>query len=490
MSVKRAAAIALTREEDLKRTLAQWKRLDLTTLRLKCDTYHLVATGKKDELSARLYGKMEEIINEAIDGEGSSSPSTSSGDDSGDESPGRRAPASSRSRSPSLTPPPSDRDDGEYPHSSDNEDTRSRDDGEKSADTDDETNENGDLNDDEREMQELLALPQDDLLDTMEDNPREQTANHLGKPDTRGHVDSPRRSRSPPSRSPRSSPRGRKHGQNGRQKKSSQSRRAESKSRTVVGSERSPSRKRQNEHHRQTTKPKNTDDNNDLNKIILQELKAVRSDVLHVKNKNKQLEHEIKKQQHRPQSPTTHTNTKRRHRSPSPKRSRKPQVTQKSSQLSSKRSRHQSSRKKSPTRRQRDRSPPSRRNSDNDQAFQRQLQSAMQQSLQQSQQILNNNTTTTSQPTPTVQYADPSQQLNPGNNLTTLGHPFKTHSPLPPYPKPNLRKFRMRNSSILLISFPKIKPSIPTLTATKNHGLTLTNRARYGTRTTEIRKPG
>ena len=489
MSVKRAAAIALTREEDLKRTLAQWKRLDLTTLRLKCDTYHLVATGKKDELSARLYGKMEEIINEAIDGEGSSSPSTSSGDDSGDESPGRRAPASSRSRSPSLTPPPSDRDDGEYPHSSDNEDTRSRDDGEKSADTDDETNENGDLNDDEREMQELLALPQDDLLDTMEDNPREQTANHLGKPDTRGHVDSPRRSRSPPSRSPRSSPRGRKHGQNGRQKKSSQSRRAESKSRTVVGSERSPSRKRQNEHHRQTTKPKNTDDNNDLNKIILQELKAVRSDVLHVKNKNKQLEHEIKKQQHR-RSPTTHTNTKRRHRSPSPKRSRKPQVTQKSSQLSSKRSRHQSSRKKSPTRRQRDRSPPSRRNSDNDQAFQRQIQSAMQQSLQQSQQILNNNTTTTSQPTPTVQYADPSQQLNPGNNLTTLGHPFKTHSPLPPYPKPNLRKFRMRNSSILLISFPKIKPSIPTLTATKNHGLTLTNRARYGTRTTEIRKPG
>ena len=72
MAEKRAAATALVREEDLHRSISQWKRLDMTTLRLKCDTYHLVATGKKDELVARLYQKMDEIINKEIDSDSQS----------------------------------------------------------------------------------------------------------------------------------------------------------------------------------------------------------------------------------------------------------------------------------------------------------------------------------------------------------------------------------------------------------------------------------
>ena len=51
---RRAAAIALTEREDSQRTLQQWQRLDVATLRLKCNAYNLLATGKKAEMTARL----------------------------------------------------------------------------------------------------------------------------------------------------------------------------------------------------------------------------------------------------------------------------------------------------------------------------------------------------------------------------------------------------------------------------------------------------
>ena len=55
MAAKRAAATALTEEEDSQRSLAQWLRLDVASLRLKCNNYNITATGRKGELAERLF---------------------------------------------------------------------------------------------------------------------------------------------------------------------------------------------------------------------------------------------------------------------------------------------------------------------------------------------------------------------------------------------------------------------------------------------------
>ena len=59
MAAKRAAEAALVRAEDSDRTFEQWRRLDLTSLRLKCNFYRLVETGKKDVLIERLMDELE-----------------------------------------------------------------------------------------------------------------------------------------------------------------------------------------------------------------------------------------------------------------------------------------------------------------------------------------------------------------------------------------------------------------------------------------------
>ena len=54
MASKRAAAAADDRDEDARRTQGQWQRLDVPSLRLKCNAYNITATGKKDQLVHRL----------------------------------------------------------------------------------------------------------------------------------------------------------------------------------------------------------------------------------------------------------------------------------------------------------------------------------------------------------------------------------------------------------------------------------------------------
>ena len=51
---KRAAATARALEEDSKLSKAQWKKLDLTTLKLKCNAYSL-AEGTRKQMADALY---------------------------------------------------------------------------------------------------------------------------------------------------------------------------------------------------------------------------------------------------------------------------------------------------------------------------------------------------------------------------------------------------------------------------------------------------
>ena len=62
-SSRRAAAAALTRKEDLQRTVSQWKKLDVASLRLKCNTYYITPTGKKPQLAAALFDFFEKERN-------------------------------------------------------------------------------------------------------------------------------------------------------------------------------------------------------------------------------------------------------------------------------------------------------------------------------------------------------------------------------------------------------------------------------------------
>ena len=60
MAAKRAAATAQTCDEDARRTMSQWERLDLASLHLKCNNYNLTATGKKSDLATRLVRYFED----------------------------------------------------------------------------------------------------------------------------------------------------------------------------------------------------------------------------------------------------------------------------------------------------------------------------------------------------------------------------------------------------------------------------------------------
>ena len=67
MAAKRAVATAQTKKEDLQRSIEDWKLMDNTSLRLKCNIYNLTVSGKKIELATRLF----EYFNEVSDGESS-----------------------------------------------------------------------------------------------------------------------------------------------------------------------------------------------------------------------------------------------------------------------------------------------------------------------------------------------------------------------------------------------------------------------------------
>ena len=54
MVSNRAKVSALIRKEDAERSSADWKKLDTTSLRLKCNEYNVDATGKKDSMVERL----------------------------------------------------------------------------------------------------------------------------------------------------------------------------------------------------------------------------------------------------------------------------------------------------------------------------------------------------------------------------------------------------------------------------------------------------
>ena len=59
MSSKRAATSRTGLNEDAERSVAEWKTLDLVSLRLKCNQYSLVEKGVKDTLAKRLHAHFE-----------------------------------------------------------------------------------------------------------------------------------------------------------------------------------------------------------------------------------------------------------------------------------------------------------------------------------------------------------------------------------------------------------------------------------------------
>ena len=52
---KRASDADLILQEDTERSIEQWKTLDAMSLKLKCNTYNLSCTGRKDALATRLF---------------------------------------------------------------------------------------------------------------------------------------------------------------------------------------------------------------------------------------------------------------------------------------------------------------------------------------------------------------------------------------------------------------------------------------------------
>ena len=85
MSARRAAAAADTRREDSNRSLKQWQRMNLNTLQLKCNSYDLLETGKKDALARRLFNYFNYDSSSSDDSSSSSPPSDDDSD--GDERP-------------------------------------------------------------------------------------------------------------------------------------------------------------------------------------------------------------------------------------------------------------------------------------------------------------------------------------------------------------------------------------------------------------------
>ena len=55
MSSKRASAAAIVRTEDAQRSKNQWLKLDVSSLRLKCNSYNLAEGGTKEVLAKRLF---------------------------------------------------------------------------------------------------------------------------------------------------------------------------------------------------------------------------------------------------------------------------------------------------------------------------------------------------------------------------------------------------------------------------------------------------
>ena len=109
-SSRRAAATALTRMEDSQRSLSQWKKLDVASLRLKCNTYYITPSGKKPELAAALFDFFEQERNR-VDND---SPVTSD-----NESPDENLPTESPDHSGSNISPASDIGDGDFNPNSD-----------------------------------------------------------------------------------------------------------------------------------------------------------------------------------------------------------------------------------------------------------------------------------------------------------------------------------------------------------------------------------
>ena len=57
---RRASDAERIRQEDADRSFELWKKLDTMSLRLKCNTYNLISTGKKENLAVRLFEYFQE----------------------------------------------------------------------------------------------------------------------------------------------------------------------------------------------------------------------------------------------------------------------------------------------------------------------------------------------------------------------------------------------------------------------------------------------
>ena len=69
MPEKRSADLAMAQEEDAGRSLEEWRALGLPSLKLKCNQYSLVESGKKEDILMRLKRHFEPSSSEESDPE-------------------------------------------------------------------------------------------------------------------------------------------------------------------------------------------------------------------------------------------------------------------------------------------------------------------------------------------------------------------------------------------------------------------------------------
>ena len=65
MAAKRAADLAAALEEDAKRTLSNWRTMNVQNLRLKCNQYELSELGTKEDLIRALLTHFESLQDES-----------------------------------------------------------------------------------------------------------------------------------------------------------------------------------------------------------------------------------------------------------------------------------------------------------------------------------------------------------------------------------------------------------------------------------------
>ena len=383
MSSTWSAATAETRSEDARRSVNQWMTSNLLTLQHKCNAYHLSEIGKKLELAKRLF----HYFNKDSSSSEESTPSPHSSDSEEKYDFRRNA----------VTPPrvPSGLEDGEI----------------VSGDGDA-------LDPDAREMQSILNYETPDNFSDDENKKRK-------------HSPSKSPPRLAPPTLPSSTTASSKVTHNGGNQPGNQSKRATKNDKPISARIDGDDPITQNAGSAGKSDVKNGDGNNDNAKydLLTHEIKAMRSQLKHVKLRNDYLENKLDKHTSRTSSNTNKKVGKRpsdqrqRQRSKSPSTSPTPKRARKSKSPTIKTSTrdHRSHRSHRDTSQQKLKTKTQKSTQSNDQNYQQQLQAALSQSQQLSQQLMQQqqqqlqvaNNPVPTNPAPTQQQQ---QQLQAANN--------------------------------------------------------------------------